>query len=304
MRRARQKANSQGGFVLLLIIILILAGVFGYSGYQVFTILHGYNVAEKEYDSLADNFTQLTDTFASLGSRASAAGLQTAEITTETGEKKVITGPFLDVDFEALLRENDEVVGWLLLEGAGINYPILKGDDNDYFLHHTFSGEYNSSGSIFMDYENRPDFSDLNTFIYGHNMKNGSMFGSMRAYFQSEEAEGEQYFYIFEPNGHRRTYQVYSCYATTSESETYTLFDDPMFYPDYIDLISSQTVHTTDLKLEEDEILPIVTLSTCTGSAGGIYRFVVHGLLIEDVDISSVLQLQSSKSESGTTQNQ
>ena len=77
---------------------------------------------------------------------------------------------------------NPNVIGWIEIPGLSISYPVVQGTDNAYYLHHLFTGEYNSSGSIFADWHNQPDFADPNTIVYGHNMKNGSMFGTLSHY--------------------------------------------------------------------------------------------------------------------------
>ena len=89
---------------------------------------------------------------------------------------------FLQVDFESLQSINPEVIAWIQIPALDISYPVAKGTDNAYYLHHMINGETNKSGSIFMDYHNQEDFTDRNTIIYGHNMRDGSMFGTLEKY--------------------------------------------------------------------------------------------------------------------------
>ena len=86
------------------------------------------------------------------------------------------------IDFEELQKINPDIVAWIRIEGLGIDYPIVQGTDNEHYLHYTFRGEANVAGSIFLDYRNKADFSDSKIILYGHNMKNGSMFGSLKKY--------------------------------------------------------------------------------------------------------------------------
>ena len=88
-----------------------------------------------------------------------------------------------EVDWESLKAINPDIIAWLQIEGTQISYPVMKGTDNDYYLHHTFEKNYNSAGSIFIEYTNSSDFQDCNTIIYGHNMRNGSMFGTAQKVF-------------------------------------------------------------------------------------------------------------------------
>ena len=80
------------------------------------------------------------------------------------------------VDFESLQKVNEDIIGWIRVSALGISYPIAQSTDNDYYLHRTFERVDNFAGCIFMEYQNHSDFSDKNTIIYGHNMKNGSCF--------------------------------------------------------------------------------------------------------------------------------
>ena len=82
---------------------------------------------------------------------------------------------YLQVDFAGLKKVNPDVIAWIQIPALDISYPVVRGKDNDYYLHHMFDGQENKNGSIFVDYHNQPDFSDSNTIVYGHNMKNGSV---------------------------------------------------------------------------------------------------------------------------------
>ena len=83
--------------------------------------------------------------------------------------------PSFQVDFKELKKINSDVIGWIVIEGTEINYPIVQGNNNSFYLNHSYDKKWNSLGSIFADYQSSNDFSDYNTFIYGHHTKNGSM---------------------------------------------------------------------------------------------------------------------------------
>ena len=85
------------------------------------------------------------------------------------------------VDFAVLQQINEDIVAWLRIPGV-LDYPVVQGTDNSYYLHHTFRKEYNIAGSIFLDARNMADFSDSKNIIYGHNMRNGSMFHVLRKF--------------------------------------------------------------------------------------------------------------------------
>ena len=92
----------------------------------------------------------------------------------EEAVEEIIEGPQiavdLDIDYDALTKINGDFVGWIYYAPLELSYPIVRGIDNDYYTHYTFENVRNSSGAIFMDFLNKPDFSHFNTIIYGHNM--------------------------------------------------------------------------------------------------------------------------------------
>ena len=86
------------------------------------------------------------------------------------------------VDFDGLREINPNIVGWIILEGTQINYPVVQGEDNVYYLHRLYDGRWNPSGTIFMDYLNDPNMTDFHTILYGHHMQDGSMFAAIEFY--------------------------------------------------------------------------------------------------------------------------
>lgn len=206
-------------------------------------------------------------------------GMRTAAYVRENGLG--IDAP-LEVDFEVLQNINEDVIGWIYVEAIDtINYPIVKGKDNDEYLHHTYEGKYNFAGTLFIDYENNRDFSDSNTLVYGHNMKNGSMFGQLKTFVGKPEIyEKSRYFWILTPKADYR-YEIIAAYTTGVKSETYTLFTDPgKKYLEYIDKIREwSSIKTTERKFTVRD--KIVTLSTCTGNEST--RFVVQGIRVNTI---------------------
>lgn len=87
-----------------------------------------------------------------------------------------------EVDFDGLRAINEDIVAWIQIPGIGVDYPVVQGKDNEHYLHYTFDGKANKAGSIFLDYRNRADFTDRKVILYGHNMKDGSMFSNLKKY--------------------------------------------------------------------------------------------------------------------------
>ena len=180
------------------------------------------------------------------------------------------------LDLETLREVNPEVIGWIRIPDTKIDYPILQGEDNDYYLNHTWEGKTNSVGSIFMEYRNSADFTDYNTIVYGHNMNDGSMFANLKRYNTNWYWERHPYVYILNDDGVFR-YEVFSGYETSTEGTAYGL--------SFNQAQTRATFSETALKKSTAyfEIRPamtdrILTLSTCSG-AGYSNRWVVHARL-------------------------
>ena len=187
--------------------------------------------------------------------------------------------PDIDVDFPALRQKNQDTVGWLYVGSCGISYPIVQGEDNDYYMHITFEGNRNASGAIIMDYRDDKYLKDWNTFIYGHNMKNGSMFGSLKKLLKDETlVEQDPYIYVFLP-GYIYRYKIFSYYKDKPDSKMYWTADNLQEYRQYIRDALSLSVK--DMGVETSEENNMITLVTCSGSGEGKMRFFVHGEFID-----------------------
>ena len=99
------------------------------------------------------------------------------------------------INWEALKKENDQIKAWIIVPDTNISYPIVQGTDNDYYLHHTFGKQVNYAGAVFIDYHNKPDFSDNNTLIYGHNVKHETMFSQLEKFMDKQFFDDHKYVY-------------------------------------------------------------------------------------------------------------
>lgn len=237
-------------------------------GMIVFAILAGlyyakeYADARKSYDK-AESYTQLQEP-----EEETAGGEQEKEKNREKNQKgkpePVLPKAPITVDFQSLRTVNPDVTGWLYVESADISYPILQGPDNDYYLHRTWEKKDNFAGSIFMDYRNAPNFSDYNTVLYGHNMKDGSMFHKIQYLMTEEYYAKSPYIWILTPDGDHR-YKIFAEYDTRYDSDTYTFFWHPgKALEDYIKERQALSIWESEGTLQGDE--RILTLSTCNGA--------------------------------------
>lgn len=171
-----------------------------------------------------------------------------------------------EIKFEELLAVNPEVVGWIVVLDTDISYPVVKGNDNDYYLDHTFKRESNYAGAIFMDYRNNADLSDLNTFIYGHNVYHGTMFAELENYMDKEFFEKHPYVYYYTPDANYKL-QVFSSYVSKSDSSSYRIdFQDDEDYQTYINEVREKGRY--DSGVEMSAVDHMITLYTCAYENG------------------------------------
>ncbi len=256
--------------ILRIMAISVLLAVFLFCGWQVFSILSDYKAGEENYDTLAQEYTTnqpspIKDPYTIL---AAEADLTEEQMPTETAP--------ITVDFDTLLADCPDVVGWIYCADTPINYPIVQAQDNSYYLRRLLDGTWNIAGTIFIDYRNASDFSDWNSIVYGHNMKNGSMFGSLLNYKQSEYYEEHPVLYLLTPE-QDYTIQLISGYTTSAtEAKTYG-------FPDAVEgrdeLIENALQHSTfEAEVQIGDEDRIITLSTCAYDFDDA-RYVLVGVL-------------------------
>ena len=186
--------------------------------------------------------------------------------------------PPLEIDLEYLKERNGDFRGWLYYPVLGVNYPVVQAEDNDYYLRRSFDGESLTAGCIFMDCEASADFSDRNTFIFGHNMRDGSMFGGFRDMASDTTiCQENPYFYIYTEEA-VYTYEIFSYYIVKEDSDRYMTFTKDDTYDVYVEWALENSIYQKEIDLSERN--NIVTLSTCSGRSGSGKRLLVHGVLI------------------------
>lgn len=245
--------------------VVLLLGVFLFSGWQLYAYISGVMAGQALADELAEKAVTLAGPVADPPTTDGQPGDDSAAQTSIT------------VDFDTLLAENEDVVAWLYCPDTPINYPVAQGDDNVQYLRHMLNGEYNMAGTLFMDYRNSADITDWNTVIYGHNMRTNTMFGSLSDYSSQEYYEAHPVWYLLTPG---QDYQVdlLAGYVTTTDSMAYSI---PMTYEDKLSFVQSSldaSRFASDAAVGDDDVL--VTFSTCS-SASEESRFVLIGVLRE-----------------------
>lgn len=211
------------------------------------------------------------------GREAAAAHDGAAEETAEEEEAK--PAPVIEVDFAALQAVNPDVRAWLLIPETDISYPVVQGEDNEFYLHTTYDRKPNSCGSIFIDARNAEPFAETNTILYGHNMKNGSMFGTLRRYEDDAFRIAHPDIYIVTPEGQLQ-YRVFSAYVEAENGDAYTVDFSTLSEAEFLRRAAGWD--SGDVETETPARgSKVLTLSTCT-SIVAWQRFVVHAVLVEE----------------------
>lgn len=193
-----------------------------------------------------------------------------------------------DTDISALKEENEDVLGWILIPDTVISYPIVQGTNNSYYLKHTWDDRRSSVGAIFMECENNSDFSDFNTIIYGHRMRDDSMFGSLGDYEEQEFWEDHPYVFIADETSVYLC-EVFSAYYASDDTETYWMrlnkVEDREEY-----LVKRLEYSVIDTRVVPEANDKIITLSTCTGDGGYRSRWVVQCVIRGQVLKSDLIE--------------
>lgn len=194
---------------------------------------------------------------------------------TETGTTGEIRPQFLE-----LHTINPDIVGWITIDDTKINYPILQGADNDYYLNRNYKNESSVAGSIFMDYRIDLENNNPNTVIYGHRMKDDTMFNSLTKYADKEFFDAHQTVYYDTLYGSYDA-EVFAVYYTTTDFYyIQTDFASKDEFGTLLDNIQEKSMYQTDVQLDEDD--QIITLSTCDYTLDPDRgRLVVHAKLVD-----------------------
>ena len=238
-----------------------------FSVWKLATIFIGYSSGDKEYKDLQQYVLSEPETPDQASSSSDNTSDDTAEEAAETVSSKEER-----IDFTSLKEINEEAVGWIEIPGTEISYPVVHTTDNVYYLTHTFRRQENKSGAIFMEASNAGDFSDLHTIVYGHNMKNGSMFAGLKNYGKKNYYEAHPYIYLDQEDG-THCYQIFSCHEADVTDITYTIgYHSDDTYAAFLDELTASSLYNTDVSVGTND--SVLTLSTCTNK--GAKRFVVH----------------------------
>lgn len=250
------KPKKKRSFLSYAVTIICLS-VFVYAAYGLVGILYDYYRNNQVLAGLQDIYYE---------DRGDAAN------THPSGEKRIRSG------FEDLKELNEDMIGWLTIGETKIDYPILQSDNNTDYLNHNYYGDTSIAGSIFMDYRNNVTMHEKNFILYGHRMKDGSMFQHLTKYLEEDFFEANRTF-TFDTLYDSYEAEIFAVYNTMTDFDyIQTDFDNEAEYEQLLQGIQERSLYTTDLEVGiEDQI---ITLSTCEYTLDpDDSRLVVHAKL-------------------------
>ena len=240
-------------WVLIALCIILI----GYEAYSLYA-------DNKEYDKARDEY----------------ADIKSSSITSPAIEDtpEIVEYPLLSIDYDYLKQVNPDFAGWLFVPALDISYPVVKENTVDEYLRVTFDGTPNKAGCLFTDVLSSDDFTGWHDMIFGHNMRDESMFGKLK-YLKTREYQEKlrenPYIYIYTPE-YVYQYEAFGYYVTTVGSDAYSEVTNEEEYDEFLEYIRKNSYYSFPEDVDFSTYNSLLTLSTCSGSSGSGKRFVLH----------------------------
>jgi sortase B len=294
-KRASRSKSKKATMALLYIIIVLLIALIGFCIWNIYTSFNEYTVGEETYLGMIGSYlTNVPNADSTAGTQTDASQANGTNVTQDglianvtpldqagsaAGSTSGIVTQKPEVNFTALKSDNADAMGWIYSPNTVISYPVVHGSDNEYYLTHLFDGTTNKLGTIFVDCRNGSNLSDQNTLIYGHNMKNGSMFASLHNYSSQAYYNQHPYYYLYTENATYRV-DIFSAYLTTTADACFcTDYGSEETFSLFLSGAKANSAITTSVDVSAQD--RIVTLVTCHSSSDDA-RYVVMGKLVAE----------------------
>ena len=245
-----------------LVIILICIAIIIYESVGLYSDKKEYDIAETEYEELVKESVSV--------------------VPMEETSQEVAAYPPMYIKYSQLKSINSDFSAWLYFPYFELSYPVVHEKEIDQYLKTTFDGTKNSSGCLFTDVLSSPDFSGMHDIIFGHNMRNGSMFGKFKKLSQSEDRtllKDNPYIYVYSEKAVYQ-YEIFAYYVTTVGSDAYSVVTTDDEYSNFLAYITANNLYDMPDDLDMSMHPHILTLSTCSGKSGSGKRFVIHAAKI------------------------
>ncbi len=244
--------------LLVRLFCLVCAAGLVFSLWNIWTILSEYREGDQMYESAASQYVS------SQPEQQAAADPNKVPI---------------QVDFDHLKAQNPDVVGWLYCEGTPINYPVMQGRTNDDYLYTMLDGSYNKAGSLFLDCAADPGFQDPAPVIYGHSMKNDSMFGTLHDFSKQEYYDAHPVMWLLTPEKNWRL-DLIAGYVTVDTDQVYQKLGSVEALQTYLSSVMRKSSFAANTTVDVSKVERGVFLSTCSYETENS-RYILVGLPVE-----------------------
>ncbi len=253
-------------------LIILLAAIACFSGVQLAIKLYDYAKGEQSYNNL-NSYVMLPESSTAPAAPSSASSAPADETSDPVDPPS--SSPWPVVNFGALTEINEDFVGWIRIPDTTVNYPIVQGQDNKYYLRRLFTREWNNSGCLFLDYRVNRDFSSRHSIIYGHHMQNDTMFSCLTNYSDQAYYDAHPTIYLVTPTENLEI-SVLSGYVSVTDLDPWQLtFSSDDEFQRWLDTtVSRSRFKSTVTPTVEDRI---ITLSTCSYEYSDA-RFILIGV--------------------------
>lgn len=281
----RTEASNKGISIVRKLIITVSILTVVIVSYNLYSIYSDYKKNKVVYDDLKNNYNPEV-----IDGKDDLKGIDNLDLEMVPEESEVVVNnndadntimdvKLSDEKYDELKSLNSDFAGWITIPNTDISYPMVQNkNDDQYYLTHNFYNENNSGGAIFIDKASDPAFISKNTFIHGHNMRNGSMFGTLSNFLNKSFFDENDKIYIA-LRGETYVYQVFSTYEESYNKDTYASHPGEEAYKEYLDWI----INKSNYKFQNTNSITtktnIITLSTC-GYDTSDGRILVHAKLI------------------------
>ena len=244
------------------ILILLLSGILVFASYMVIKEVREYAEAEQMYEDLQNEFVETNPT-------------EETKQDETVGPTEPIEAAPITVDFGSLLEQNSDIVGWIYCQDTPINYPVVQAEDNDKYLRRDLNEKYLVSGTVFVDCRNGAIGEDANYIVYGHNMKDGSMFSSLAKYKEQSYYDEHPVLYYLTPSGDYKI-ELYAGIVVKRDALIYVPNPDEAELAEFLRNAKDKSTFKSDVEIAENDTL--ITLSTCSYEFDNA-RYIVIGKL-------------------------
>ncbi len=260
------------------ILFCFFALAFLLSGGVTASVLISHHKADKAIQELR---MQARENFSGYGMTVTAEAnadqkSQPSEEPEET-EKEKAPERQISMDFTELQKVNPDITGWIFGEGTNVDYPILHTDNNDFYMDHLYTRDYNTAGSIFSDYRNHADFSDGNTVLYGHHMANRTMFGAIENYSSQDFYDATPTMMLYTPEGDYRIELISGTHENGDEQFVQFDFKNDEALQEYVEGFRKRSTFKSDVEVQPGDRL--ISLCTCAYVFDNA-RFLLIGRLV------------------------